>query len=423
MPKMKKSIPFCLLCAGLISLASCKKEKTAPNSTPNFNDPVSVLNDNSGYEHLWDTTTAYGSLSSFTGFVVKDFTVDTRNRMHFVGHYREEHFRRSLDLTSKKMIPQHPEAGREQRISGMTNIGSYNRDIEQYKPYTNYYVAAFQTESSSFGFSSIYLQGDVSINPMPKSYMVGSTELGYENVVVADIWHTAHLYIGLNRKGDEDFNYRFANTRIETAKPFTDSENITYILCDARTSGTSLYIGLENRARLKAIEFDRDIDNTVRSGNVTATLNWSPPADFGFVKAFRHYSVDGSKLSFALVNFRTTPYRISTFTYNFTTKEFKNVVDNVLLSYGRVGSSEFLYDLDEEGNLYYAGYAQNGTNDKGISIYKISAGDNTSLVGKDNFLKFGNVEKLKYLHGKIYLAVTGTKTGTSVNQLSFIRQK
>jgi len=30
---------------------------------------------------------------------------------------------------------------------------------------------------------------------------------------------------------------------------------------------------------------------------------------------------------------------------------------------------------------------------------------------------------LKYLHGKLYLAVTGTKTGTIVNQLSFIRQK
>lgn len=420
---MNKMKLLCLLSIALFALVSCEKENTEPDKPSNMYDPVNVLNDNSGYEHVWDTTTTYGSISSSTGFVVRDFTVDTRNRMHFVYHYRDEYFRRSLDLTSKKMIPQHPQAGKEQAISGMYNIGNYNRDIEQYKPYTNYYVAAFQTESSSFGYSKIYLQGDIGISPMPTSYMTGFTELGYENVVVKDTWNTAHMYISLNRKDDEDFNYRFANTKIETAKPFPDSENLFYILCDARTSGKSLYIGLYNKTQLKAIEFDRNMDSTVRSGNVTATLNWAPPAEFAFTTAFRHYSVDGTKLSFALVNYRTTPYRISTFTYNFTTKEFKKVVDNVLLSYGRVGSSESLYDLDEEGNLYYAGYAENGTNDKGISIYKISAGNNTSLVGKDNFLKFGQVAKLKYLYGKIYLAIRGKKTGTEVHQLSFIRQK
>lgn len=410
-----------LLTAGL--LGACKKDNKGPVDSNEMYAPVSVLNDNSGYEQLWDTTTAYGSLASSTGFVVKDFTVDTRNRMHFTGHYRDEYFRRSLDLSSKKILPQHPEAGKEPGISGITIGGNYNRDLEEYKPYTNYYVAAFQTESSSFGYSKIHLQGDIGINPMPTSYMTGVTEMGYENVVVKDIWHTAHMYISLNKKGDEDFNYRSANTRLETAKPFADSENITYILCDPRTSGKSLYIGLENKTRLKAIEFDRDMDKTVRSGNTTATLNWSPPADFEFVKAFRHYSPDGTKLSFAFVNFRTTPYTISTFTYNFTTRQFTKVVDNALLSYGRVGSSEYMYDLDEEGNLYYAGYAANGTNDKGISIYKISAGNTTSLAGKDNFLKYGQVAKLKYLHGKIYMAIRGKKTGTEVHQLTFIRQK
>ncbi len=407
----------------VVSTASCKKEKENQEKSVDMYEAVNVLNDNSGYEHIWDTTTAYGSISSSTGFVVRDFTVDTRNRMHFVYHYQEEYFRRSLDLTSKKLVPQHPLAAREQRLVGLSTSGNYSRDLEQYKPYTNYYIAAFQTESSSFGYSNIHLEGDIGISPMPKSYMTGVAELGYENVVVKDAWSTAHMYISLNRKDDEEFNYRFANTSIETAKPFPDSENISYILCDARTSGKSLYIGLENRARLKAIEFDRNMDSTVRSGNVTATLNWTPPSDFSFIKAFRHYSADGTKLSFALLNYRTSPGSLTTFTYNFTTREFKKVVDNVLLGYGRVGSSEYLYDLDEEGNLYYAGYAENGTNDKGISIYKISAGNNTSLVGKDNFLKFGNVAKLKYLHGKIYLAIRGKKTGTEVHQLSFIRQK
>lgn len=92
------------------------------------------------------------------------------------------------------------------------------------------------------------------------------------------------------------------------------------------------------------------------------------------------------------------------------------------LSYGRRRSSEYLFDLDEGGNLYYAGYAGNGSNENGVSVYKISGNGATTLVGVDNFLKFGTVAKLKYLYGKLYLAVIGTKTAT-VHQLSFIRQK
>lgn len=419
-----KTITYLLMAVLAMStlLASCKPEDVEPSGGNDMYAPVNVLNDNSGYEHLWDTTTAYGSISSFTGFVVRDFTVDTRNRMHFVYHYREDHVRRSFDLTTRKVLPQHPLAAKPLEISGNYNIGNYNRDVELFKPYTNYYVAAFQTELSSTGFSTIYLQGDIK-GPTGYSYMVRRAELGYENVVVKDYLNTVHMYIGQNKKNDEDFNYKNANTTIETARPFPTSDNLLYILCDARTTGKSLYIGLQNQNQLKAIEFDRDANNPVTTGTVTATLNWTPRTDFAFTTALRHYSADGTKLSFALLNYRTSPNKITTFTYNFNTKQFKKVVDEAMLSYGREGSSEYLYDLDEEGNLYYAGYAENGTNDKGISIYKISANNNVSLYGKDNFLKFGRVAKLKYLHGKIYLVVTGVKTGTTVHQLSFIRQK
>lgn len=412
-----------LLILALVSIslfASCKKEKTEPESGNGMYDPVNVLNDNSGYEQLWDTTTAYGSLASISGYYVRDFTVDTRNRMHFVYHYREEHFRRSLDLSTRKVIPQHPDAAKEETLFGLDINGNYHREVELFKPYTNYYVGVFQSERSSFGFSTIYFKGDIQ-GSGELVHQFGRTELGFENVVVADFGNNANMYIGLNKKNDEDFNYRNNNTTVEKARPFPQSENLFYILCDARTSGKSLYIGLQNSSQLKAIEFDRNVSNT--TGTLTATLNWTPPAGHAFTTAFSHYSADGTKLSFALLNYRTDPIRITTFSYNFTTKEFKKVVDHASLSYGREGSSEYLYDLDDEANLYYAGYAENGTNDKGVSIYKISAGNTTSLVGKDNFLKFGRVAKLKYLHGKLYLAVTGTKPGTNVNQLSFIRQK
>lgn len=422
---MKRLIIAC--CGGLVILASCKKENTGQDKLSTAYDAVNVLRDDSGFEQIWDTTMNLGLPTS--SFGVKDLTVDARNRMHFV--FMESggtYFRRSWDLVNKKMLLQHPDAAKEIDIIGMFNIGNYNRDVEQYKPYTNYYVAVFQTERSSFGFSRIYLKGDVGISAEP-SYGMGVAELGYENVVVTGEGG-AHMYIGINKKDNEDFNYLNKGTTIEVAKPFSDSEKLYYFLCDARTHGKSLYIGY-NKTGLKAIEFDRDINGPVRTGEVTATLTWSPYVEWKmttveypeqkFKSAFRHYSTDGTKLSFAVMNFNT--YKFTTFTYNFKTKEFKKVLDDVSLSYGRSGSSEYLFDLDEEGNLYYAGYAGNGNNENGVSIYKISTSGATSLVGKDDFLKFGRVAKLKYLYGKLYLAVTGKKTGTEVSQLSFIRQK
>lgn len=422
---MKKNRLLFVFSIGLIALASCNKEDDNPENPSNAYEAVNVLKDNSGYERLWDTVTAYGSLSSITGFVVKDFTVDTRNRMHIVGHYRDEYFRRSLDLTNKKIIPQHPNAAKVDQFSYMYNVGNFNRDVEQFKPYTNYYVAVFQTERSSFGYSKIYLKGDVGVHT-ETSYAMGLAELGYENVSVPGDGGV-HMYIGLNKKDDEDFNYLNSNTTIEIAKPF--SEQLYYVLCDARTLGKSLYIGF-NKTQLKAIEYDRDKDKPVTTGTVTATLDWKPYVEWKmttveypekrFVTAFRHYSVDGKKLSFALMNIDT--YKFTTFTYDFVTKEFKKVLDDVELSYGRRGSSEYLFDLDEGGNIYYAGYAGNGSNENGVSVYKISGNGTTTLVGVDNFLKFGTVAKLKYLYGKLYLAVKVTKTA-NVHQLSFIRQK
>jgi hypothetical protein len=68
------------------------------------------------------------------------------------------------------------------------------------------------------------------------------------------------------------------------------------------------------------------------------------------------------------------------------------------------------------------GYAANGTNTNGVSIYKKTTGGSVSLVGQDNILKFGAVVKLKTLMGKVFIAVTGKKTGTSAYQLSIIKE-
>lgn len=94
-------------------------------------------------------------------------------------------------------------------------------------------------------------------------------------------------------------------------------------------------------------------------------------------------------------------------------------VENVSLDYATVGSD---VDTDEFGNIYYSGIAANGANTNGVSIYKKDASANTSLVGADNFLKFGTITRLKFLLGKVYLVVGGTISGSSFKQLSFIKQ-
>jgi len=95
-------------------------------------------------------------------------------------------------------------------------------------------------------------------------------------------------------------------------------------------------------------------------------------------------------------------------------------LDGASLLYGSETDSDIAFD--EHGNMYYTGYANNGANKQGISIYKISTGSQT-LVGSDNFLKFGEVIKIKYLSDIIYLAVQGRKAGTQVQQLSILKQK
>jgi hypothetical protein len=95
-------------------------------------------------------------------------------------------------------------------------------------------------------------------------------------------------------------------------------------------------------------------------------------------------------------------------------------LDGVILEYGDDEKSDVAYD--EQGNLYYTGFEGNGSNKVGISIYKVSTAGH-SLVGTDNFLKVGEVVHLKYLLGKVYITVQGTKTGTSVQQLTILRQK
>lgn len=453
---MKKNHLLSIILTGLFILSSCETGVTPPDDPNDPNDPTSrfeiaqVLNTNSAFENVWDTTMDVRTMNTgVTGSLgISDFTVDAKNQMHFVFYQIlpsqqstfYESYRRTWDLTNKKIIPQNPLAYKEKNIT--RNLYNYQAEkelaFELYKPYTNYYVAAIVTSEGSGGISynKVYFQGDVSMTVAQPFYPLSRLELGYENVVGQSAYFQSVIFRSLNRKNDDDFNYKFTNVSMDYAifQYMVPDVQTYHLLCEARTSGPSIYFGFTSKNEIQAIEFTETgnfgtTSLTGTEGKVVATVNWTPYVTwvtqafvypvYNFGKTIRHYSPDGSIMSFALNKFDTDRY--STFVYNFNTKAFTKVLEDVSLKYGDINSSDV--DIDQEGNIYYTGYADSGKNKEGVSVYKISADGNHTLVGNDNFLKFGQVIKLKHLHGKLYLCVTGKKTGYDTHQISFIRTK
>jgi len=432
---------------------SCKTEINPPedpNNTTNRYETVNVLNDNSSYENVWDTVMEVRVLSSGAkgSLGISDLTVDMKQRMNFVFYQvlpsqqstLYQSYRRTWDLSGKKMIPQNPNAAKETVFTRyiLNYQADHNLAFESYKPYTNYFAEGYLTNEGGGGISynRAIFQGDISFYPALAFYPLGALELGYENAVGKSSFYTAVIFWNLNKKDNEEFNYKSTNAHVDYAIFQYVKPNIqTYqLFCEARTSGPSVYFGFTQENKLQAIEFtdtgnfQKETLTGTKATNIVEIPWYNPYVSWVKqpylypkyeYKTIRHYNSDGSIMSFALKNITTNKY--STFVYNFNTKEFKTVLDDVSLEYGDSAASDV--DIDEEGNLYYTGYARSGTKKDGISVYKISSGNTTSLVGTDNFLKSGQVIKLKLLHGKIYMCITGEKTGYDIHQLSFIRQK
>ena len=126
---MIKNHLLSIIFAGLFILSSCETGVTPPDDPNDPNDPTNrfeiaqVLNTNSAYENVWDTTMDVRTMNTgVTGSLgISDFTVDAKNQMHFVFYQIlpsqqstfYESYRRTWDLTNKKIIPQNPLAYKE----------------------------------------------------------------------------------------------------------------------------------------------------------------------------------------------------------------------------------------------------------------------------------------------------------------------
>ena len=423
--------------------SSCEKDEIEPDNGNNAYDPVNVLNDNSGYEHIWDTTMF---MQTFGYYGMSDMTIENDHLLHFVfiensigavNGYESFH-RRSVDLNTKKEVPLPPGA---KQYPDLKNFISANGEIRQklhvhaFRPYTNFYYMALMTYGGPQGSTYIHVSGDASYTGL--GGVVGQThlgsfenydlELGYRNMSIYHYPNMVYSFVGLNPNPNP---YLLTGLRLlwggfNNIGPhtFNNGDNFRPLYSETELGKSTLFATTKDNKLIVAEYMPSDLPEqsfVETPATLVASVPYTPyyPNFTGTAKTYRHYSKDGKQMG--LFVYHPDSKKYYSFTYNFQTKSLQKVLDGVSLTYGNETGSDVAFD--EQGNLYYTGYANNGNNKEGVSIYKVSPGGST-LVGKDNFLKFGEVVKLKYLLGKMYVAVQGRKTGTQVQQLSILKQK
>lgn len=159
------------------------------------------------------------------------------------------------------------------------------------------------------------------------------------------------------------------------------------------------------------------IDNNYARSGILSTIQLNGFSGVDLYSTARHYTTNGNVMGMLIRS--KTSNQVWTMSYNFTTQQLSLGVNGATLDYG---GSDSDVDIDELGNVYYTGWAANGINTAGVSIYKKDKNGTVSLVGQDNILKYGTVVKLKVLDGKVFATVTGKHSGTNSYQLSVIKQ-
>lgn len=417
------------LCGLLMStlFVSCEKTTTKPTPTPTPEPikAVNVLNDNSGYTAVYDSThsmgAAYGQLSSIG---VYDFTIENGTQLN-LAYFTEmptqqdpliTSVRISKNLNTGQFVPLPGGVG---TISGAANkSGSTTR--AQFFQYTNLLCKYLNIQSGGFGSNNglsflVDVSGGAS-SPNP----CGIADVCFRHVVGNSGAGFGYFSKGANLTP----SYGSALTMFNGA--IGSQAKINYFLGGTlhevyTGNGANEFFAIGVAAdSVKVFKFNYTSFGTATTYPVyTYSMIQSAATKCAYVpfdKITRHYSSNGKTLSFMLNDANNL---VSTYVYNFETNTLSQNLKQATLEYSGTGSD---MDLDENGDVYYTGYAGNGSNTNGVSIYKKSGNAAPVLVGTDNILKFGEVIKLRILNGKVYFAVTGKQSGKDIYQLSLIKQ-
>lgn len=424
---MKKT-PIIASVLACITLVSCEKEHTKPTDDKGTGTPQSamVLKEGSGFSQSIDIMVKLTEMN--TGSVGKlglyDFNIDNNNQLN-LAYYDEWQsqqdkiqtgFRKAFDMSSKA----------EKEVSGETenplSRQNYKTGALEFMPYSTKFVSFNYSDWGSAGYSQGFFGGDVSGElPMAPTWQGNySGGVAYYNVYAEQKLNGGKhfMLVQLISSSSVLAMYEYLTPAMPLLGSVTPERPVLANFPEPRHmegQGQSVVISVRADSVL-AYKI-----NSVMSPAKIYTLKGaltSTGLDKELAYTFkRHYSADGKKMSMLVCEPISGKYW--TYTYDFATDVLKAVLNDVDLPYSGAGTD---MDMDEEGNVYYSGMAGNGSNANGVSIYKRSQ-SGVALVGADDFLKFGEIVKLKYINGKVYMVVTGNVTGVNAwAQLSIIHQ-
>lgn len=424
---MKKLI-FCITFS-VLTLFSCK-EKDVVNPDNNNNGALNVLNDKSTFETIYDTAHVKkefsGGLLGRMG--IEDFTVsgNVLNLYYYTTVPTQqsesvEYFRTLFNMLTKQHTPMPAKAG----AFGVLPPTSFGKPKFVYFPYSNI-LTCLQVGGGNGFLRYFHVNNDVNMVFETTNNALGSEDIARKHFVcnpsmapgsgvsygTFSSWLT-NTPFGVGAKFQMFFAPPATSHIVglnDVYKDASDNEHFLSFLC-----GTdSLFVEKYTYTHYGS----STVNPTYTTTKIAKLKHTQPITNIGYTR-IRHYSTDGKKIAFGFVDMQTL--KIYTYTYNYETNTLTQNLANATLDYASTDSD---IDLDDDANVYYSGYASNGSNKNGVSIYKKSLTNPATVVGNDNFLKSGSVEKLKFINGKIYVVVIANQTGTTpIHQISVVKQK
>ena len=420
---MKNALPAALFAALFLAVSACKKEEPAPADPNAKPEAVQVLRDGAAFNQpiskLISLTTGANGMSG--GLGVYDFSLDGNNQLnllYWTGFQTQQDYLK-LTYSSAYNLGTKAPVGLDKKIEVFEQY--FTTKVLEFMPYSANVVFLNATEPDLTRASS-NVGGFWTGTVIPRTELpVSSTSsiFGYSGGagffnVYTDLRHP----LGYDR--------HFMTVNPNPALPGLLYGNFEY-KTPAQQAG---YLADFPEPRFRSQ--GRPVAITVTGNTIQAyKFDYGSPLPTAYTRTAqlptsgyttqeyttqRHYSADGSRMAM-LVRGETTK-KCWTYSYNFTTDVLTANLSDVDLPYSAAGSD---IDLDEDGNVYYTGVAGNGTKN-GVSVYKRTAGG-TTVVGTDDFLKFGEVVKLHYLDGKVHMAVQGKITGRDTwGQICFLSQ-
>ncbi|WP_026762946.1 hypothetical protein [Sediminibacterium salmoneum] len=209
-----KQIIAAILLFTLLATTSCKKETNNTGNPSNPYEPISVLNANSAFEHVWDTTML---MQTFGKYGMSDMTIENDHLFHFVyiqnaiggvnGY--ESFYRNTVDLNSKKVIPLPKDAKQFPDFKNfVTGSGDLRQQLQvhEFRPYTNQYIMALMTYAGPRGSTYLHVSGDAGYNGLGGVVGQGHLgefegyfmEMGYRNLSIYLYPNMVYSFVGLN---------------------------------------------------------------------------------------------------------------------------------------------------------------------------------------------------------------------------------